>query len=81
VSRKRGRKFSYKLTESNRQVCVGDRLDGEVAAPDNEPDLLPERLARVNVLPARLWKHTTKLRHGTAAEERIDSSEEPNHKD
>jgi len=41
----------------------------------------PEGSTRVNVPPARLRKHATKLGHGTAAQERVDSSEEPNHKD
>src|SRR5215813_1992118 len=81
MSREHGQKFSYEFCESDRQVCVGDGLDGEVAATDNESALLPECSTRVNVPPARTGKHATKLGHGTAAQERIDSSEEPNHKD
>src|SRR5215831_14254903 len=81
MSREHGHKFPDKFSESDSQVCVSYRLDSEVAATDNESDLLPERSMRVNVPPARTGKHATKLRHGTAAQQRIDSSEEPNYKD
>jgi hypothetical protein len=81
MSREHGQKVSDEFCESNRQGRVGDGLDGEVAATDNEPSLLPEGSTRVNVPPARTGKHATKLGHGTAAQERVDSSEEPNHKD
>jgi hypothetical protein len=81
MSREHGQKFSDEFREGDRQVCVGDGLDGEVAATHNESGSLPEGSTRVNVPPARTGKHATKLGHGTAAQERIDSSEEPNHKD
>ena len=81
MPREHGQKFSDEFCESDRQVCVGDGLDGEVAATDNESGLLPEGSMRVNVPPARAGQHATKLGHGTAAQERVDSSEEPNHKD
>ena len=74
-------KFSGEFRESDGQGGVGDRLDGEVAAADNESGLLPESAARVNVPPARTGKHATKLGDGTAAQECVDSSEQPNHKD
>src|SRR5215467_3386590 len=74
-------KFSDEFRESDGQTGVGDGLDGEVAATDNESGLLPEGVTRVNVPPARAGKHATKLGDGTAAQERIDSSQEPNHKD
>ena len=81
MSSEQGQKFSGEFCESDRQGRVGDGLDSEVAATDNEPGLLPEGSTRVNVPPARPRKHATKLGHGTAAQERVDSSEEPNHKD
>ena len=55
--------------------------DSPVATADNESGLLSECSVRVNVPTARPRKHATKLGHGTAAQECIDSSEEPNRKD
>jgi hypothetical protein len=81
MPREHGQKFSDEFCESDRQVCVGDGLDGEVAATDNESGLFPEGSTRVNVPPARTGKHATKLGYSTAAQERVDSSDEPNHKD
>jgi hypothetical protein len=81
MSREHGHKFPDKFSESDSQVCVGHGLDCEVAATDNESGLLPEGSTRVNVPPTRLRKHATKLGHGAAAQERIDSSEEPYRKD
>jgi hypothetical protein len=81
MSCKHRQKFSGEFSESDSQVCVCDRLDGEVAATDDESGLLPERSTRVNVPSACTGKHATKLGHGTAAQERVDSSEDPNHKD
>src|SRR5262249_16915702 len=81
MSREHRQKLSGEFCESHRQPCIGDRLHGEVAATNNESPILPEGSMRVNVPPARTGKHATKLGHRTAAQERIDSSEEPNHKD
>jgi len=81
MSGEQGQKSSDEFRESDGQGGVGDGLDGEVAAADNESGLLPESATRVNVPPARTGKHATKLGDGTAAQERIDSSEKPNHKD
>ena len=67
MSREHGQKFSDEFCESDCRCRVGDGLEGEVAATDNEPCLLPEGSTRVNVPPARLRKHATKLGHGTAA--------------
>ena len=53
MSREHGQKFSGEFCESDRQVCVGDGLDGEVAATDNESGLLPEGSTPVNHPPAR----------------------------
>lgn len=81
MPREHGQKFCDEFCESDCQGRVGNGLDGEVAATDNETALLPECSTRVNVPPARPGKHATKLGHRTAAQERIDSAEEPNHKD
>ena len=81
MSREHGQKFPDKFSEGDRQVCVCDRLNGPIAATDNESGLLPEGSPRVNLPSARTGKHATKLGHGTAAQERIDSTEEPNRKD
>ena len=63
-----GEQFSDEFCESDRQACIGDGLDGEVAATDNESGLLSEGAARVNVPPARAGKHATKFGYGTAAQ-------------
>src|SRR5215472_9940847 len=81
MSREHRQKLSDEFCECDRQVCVGDGLDSEVAATDNESGLLPEGPTRVNVPPAATGKHATELGHGTAAQESIDSSQEPNPKD
>jgi hypothetical protein len=81
VSGEHGQKFPGKFSESDCQVGVGDALHGPVAATDNEAGFLPECSARVNVPPARARKHATKLGHRTAAQQCVDSSEEPNRKD
>ena len=81
MSGEQGQKFSDEFRKGDGQGSVGDGLDGEVAAADDESGLLPESAARVNVPPARTGKHATKLGDRTAAQERVDSSEEPNYKD
>src|SRR5215471_2271351 len=81
MPREHGQNFPDEFCESDCQGSVGDGLGGEVAAADNESGLLPESATRVNVPSARTGKHATKLGDGTAAQERVDSSEEPNHKD
>src|SRR5215469_2288326 len=81
MSAEQGEKFSGEFRESDGQGGVRDGLDGEVAAAYNESGLLPKSATRVNVPSARTGKHATKFGDGTAAQERVDSSEKPNHKD
>jgi hypothetical protein len=81
VSGEHGQKFSDEFPESDRQVCVGDGLNGPVAATDYESGLLSEGSPGVNIPAAGARKRTTQLRHGAAAQQRVDSAEQPHRED
>src|SRR6516225_11524861 len=76
-----GRSSPANSAKATARVALATDWTVKSQQPTTNPAFSPKSAARVNVPPARTGKHATKLGDGTAAQERVDSSEQPNHKD
>jgi hypothetical protein len=73
-------KLSCKLSQCHRKICNGDRLVHPIAAANNESEALAEGSLGVHVPATRAREHSGKLAYGTAAQQRVDATHEPDRK-
>src|SRR5690349_19122188 len=70
-------KLGRKLSQCHRKKCNANRLVHPIAAADNESDALAEGSLGVHVPATRARQHGSKLVHGTAAQQRVHPTDEP----
>src|ERR1700730_1964336 len=70
-------KLGRKLSQCHRKKRTANRLVHPIAAANNESDALAEGSLGVHVPATRARQHGGKLAHGTAAQQRVHATHEP----
>ena len=74
-------KLGCKLSQRHRKKSNANRLVHPVAAANNESEALAEGSLGVHVPATRAREHSGKLTYGTAAQQRVDATHEPDCED
>src|SRR5215472_11290738 len=70
-------KLGRKLSQCHRKKCNANRLLHPITAANNESEALAEGSLGVHVPATRTREHGGKLAHGTAAQQRVQATHEP----